>query len=84
MLRELKLRKSTSLIAVVILLCSSACATNPSAEEPRQSAADPCPTNWAKIATAFAKPQLGGFFASMGDASTEIARQKDECEGKVN
>jgi hypothetical protein len=35
-----------------------------------------CAPNWFAISAALAKPQLGGFSASVGDASKEMARQK--------
>lgn len=33
--------------------------------------------NWFKIAAGFAKPQLGGFLASVGSASEELGRQQE-------
>ncbi len=36
-----------------------------------------CAPNWFAISAALAKPQLGGFSASVGDASKEMARQQD-------
>ncbi|MDE1892568.1 MAG: hypothetical protein KGI13_08760 [Betaproteobacteria bacterium] len=41
-----------------------------------------CQTNWFGIASAFAKPQLGGFGASLGSANEEMARQKEanDCQ----
>ena len=36
-----------------------------------------CAPNWFAISAALAKPQLGGFSASVGDASKEMARQQN-------
>lgn len=33
--------------------------------------------NWFRVAAGFAKPQLGGFLASLGSASTELGRQQE-------
>lgn len=54
-----------------------ACMDWAKAEQDLQAAqAARCAPNWFGVASAFAQPQLGGFGASAGSASQELARQQ--------
>ena len=44
------------------------------------SQADPCPVNWFAISAAFAKPQLGGFAASMETVNEALSKQQETCQ----
>ncbi len=55
----------------------NACMKWAKAEQDLQAAqAARCTPNWFGVASAFAQPQLGGFAASAGSASQELARQR--------